>query len=247
MAAAKAVGTSDNNDNDAMMRDVTMPMMPTTNLTPEKMTPTRTTTRKTAAVVAAPPISRFTIPPRCSASTMQLLSLSLSSSKMRTMTTRSLYPRCQRLLPPSSTSSSLSSISSTDVDRGEEDRRRDCLVEVGGHTTRIAGWAARRAALSDRHRALPPLRRGQWPLALEDKLVLCHGFVSANRPAQPPATTTTTMTALGPKSDKGQPAIDDRWMAGNDKESSRQEQTTTNHCALKAGEQLPAERAAGDE
>ena len=36
-------------------------------------------------------------------------------------------------------------------------------------------------------------------------------------------------------------------MAGDDKEGSRQEQTTTNHCALKAGERRPAERAAGDE
>jgi hypothetical protein len=84
------------------------------------------------------------------------------------MTTRSLCPHCQRPLPPLSTSSSLSSISSTDVDRGEEDRRRDCLAEAGGHTTRIARWAARCAASSGRHRAFPPLRRGQWPLALED-------------------------------------------------------------------------------
>jgi hypothetical protein len=35
-------------------------------------------------------------------------------------------------------------------------------------------------------------------------------------------------------------------MAGDDKEGSGQEQTTTNHCALKAGERRPAERAAGD-
>ena len=85
MAAAKAVGTSDNNNNDAMTRDVTMPTMPTTNLMPEMMTPTRTRTRKTAAVVAAPPISRFAVPPHCSASTMQSLSLSLSLSKTRTI------------------------------------------------------------------------------------------------------------------------------------------------------------------
>jgi len=36
-------------------------------------------------------------------------------------------------------------------------------------------------------------------------------------------------------------------MAGDDKEGSGQEQATTNHCALKAGERRPAERAAGDE
>ena len=36
-------------------------------------------------------------------------------------------------------------------------------------------------------------------------------------------------------------------MAGNNKEGSRQEQATTNHCALKAGERQPAERSAGDE
>ncbi len=145
------------------------------------MTPTRTRTRKTAAVVAAPPISRFAVLPCCSASTMQLLSLSMSSTTARTMTMRSLCSRCQRPLPPSSTSSSLSSISSTDVDRGEEDRQHDCPAEAGGHTTRIAGWAARRTASSGRHRALPPLRRGQWPLVVENQLVLCHGFVSGVR------------------------------------------------------------------
>jgi hypothetical protein len=45
----------------------------------------------------------------------------------------------------------------------------------------------------------------------------------------------------------GDTIIDDRWTAGDDKEGSGQEQTTTNHCALKAGERRPAERAAGDE
>ena len=44
----------------------------------------------------------------------------------------------------------------------------------------------------------------------------------------------------------GDTIIDDRWTAG-DKEGSEQEQTTTNHCALKAGELRPAERAAGNE
>jgi hypothetical protein len=36
-----------------------------------------------------------------------------------------------------------------------------------------------------------------------------------------------------------------RWTVGDDKEGSRQEQTTTNHCALKANWRWPAERAAG--
>ena len=44
----------------------------------------------------------------------------------------------------------------------------------------------------------------------------------------------------------GDTIIDDRWTVGNDKEGSGQEQTTTNHCALKAGGRRPAERAAGD-
>ena len=73
----------------------------------------------------------------------------------------------------------------------------------------------------------------------------------ANRPTLPPATTTTTTTALGPKSNEGWPAagdtiIDDRWMAGDNKEGSGQEQTATINCALKAGERRPAERAAGN-
>ncbi len=45
----------------------------------------------------------------------------------------------------------------------------------------------------------------------------------------------------------GNTIIDDRWMEGDNKEGSGQEQTTTNHCALKAGKQRPAERAAGNE
>jgi len=106
-------------------------------------------------------------------------------------------------------------------------------------------------ALSGHDRASPPLRRQRRPLALEDQLVLRHGFVPANRPTLPPATTTTTTTALGPKSNEGWPAagdtiIDDRWMAGNNKEGSGQEQTATIHCVLKAGERRPAERAAGN-
>ena len=44
----------------------------------------------------------------------------------------------------------------------------------------------------------------------------------------------------------GDTIIDDRWTEGNNKEGSGQEQITTNHCALKAGERWPAERAAGD-
>jgi ribosomal protein S8E len=35
-------------------------------------------------------------------------------------------------------------------------------------------------------------------------------------------------------------------MAGDDKEGSGLEQTTTNHCALKAGVRQPAERAVGN-
>jgi len=45
----------------------------------------------------------------------------------------------------------------------------------------------------------------------------------------------------------GDTIINDCWAAGNDKEGSGQEQTTTNHCALKAGKRRPAERAVGDE
>jgi len=41
----------------------------------------------------------------------------------------------------------------------------------------------------------------------------------------------------------GDTIVDDRWKLGNGKEGSGQEQTTTNHCALKAaGKQRPAER-----
>jgi len=77
--------------------------------------------------------------------------------------------------------------------------------------------------------------------------------VPANRPAPPPATTTTRTTVSGPKSDKGagrgrdkSDIINDCWMVGDDKEGSVQKQTTTNHCALKAGKRRPAERALGD-
>ena len=41
--------------------------------------------------------------------------------------------------------------------------------------------------------------------------------------------------------------INDCWTTGDDKEGSVQEQTTTNHCALKVGKRRPAERAASDE
>jgi hypothetical protein len=44
----------------------------------------------------------------------------------------------------------------------------------------------------------------------------------------------------------GDTIINNCWTAGNDKEGSGQEQTTTNHCALKAGERRPTERAAGN-
>jgi hypothetical protein len=53
-------------------------------------------------------------------------------------------------------------------------------------------------------RVLLPRRR-QWPLALEDQLVLRHGFVPVDRPAPPPATMTTTRmrtTGPGPKAAK---------------------------------------------
>ena len=45
----------------------------------------------------------------------------------------------------------------------------------------------------------------------------------------------------------GDTIIDDRWMAGNNKESNGQVQTTTNHWVLNAGFWWTAERAAGDE
>jgi hypothetical protein len=47
-------------------------------------------------------------------------------------------------------------------------------------------------------------RRRRRPLALEDQLVLRHGFVPTDRPAPLPTTKTitTTTTALGPKSNK---------------------------------------------
>ena len=45
----------------------------------------------------------------------------------------------------------------------------------------------------------------------------------------------------------GDTIINDSWTAGDDKEGSGQEQTTTNHCALKAGERWPAERAVSDQ
>jgi hypothetical protein len=40
--------------------------------------------------------------------------------------------------------------------------------------------------------------------------------------------------------------INNCWMASNYKEGSRQAQTTTNYCALKAGKQRPSERASGN-
>jgi len=45
----------------------------------------------------------------------------------------------------------------------------------------------------------------------------------------------------------GDTIIDDCWTAGDDKEGSGQEQTTTNHCALKTGERRLVERAAINE
>ena len=65
--------------------------------------------------------------------------------------------------------------------REEEDGRHDCPAAAGGRTILIAGWAVRRMASFGRHRALPP-RRQRRPLALEDLLILCHGFMPADRP-----------------------------------------------------------------
>ena len=94
-------------------------------------------------------------------------------------------------------------------------------------------------------------------------MVLHHDFMPADRPTPPPSSMTMmmTMTVQGPKSDEGtrrrrhksdEPTagdtiIDSCWTAGNDKEGSGQEQTTTNHCALNVSERWPAERAAGSE
>ena len=57
MAAAKAVTTR-------RWDGATMRTIPTMMLKPERMTPTRTSTRKMVAVVAIPRIGRFAIPPR---------------------------------------------------------------------------------------------------------------------------------------------------------------------------------------
>ena len=110
-------------------------------------------------------------------------------------------PRCQMSQPPSSTSLSSSSVSSTDADRGEKDGRRDCPAAAGGRSARITGWAARHMALLGCHCAFPPRWR-RWLLALEDQLVLRHGFVPANRPALVPMTATKTTTASGSKSEQ---------------------------------------------
>ena len=110
-------------------------------------------------------------------------------------------PRYQRPPPPLSKSSSSSSVSSTDSDCGEEDGRRDCLAAAGGRSACITGWAERRTALSGRHRASLPRRRRR-PLALEDQLILRHGFVPANRPALPPVMTTKTTAVSRQKSEQ---------------------------------------------
>jgi hypothetical protein len=70
---------------------------------------------------------------------------------------------------------------------------------MGGPSACITGWAARCKVLSGCHRASPPRRRRR-PLALEDQLVLRHGFVPADRPVPLPVMTTKTTTSLGPKS-----------------------------------------------
>jgi hypothetical protein len=72
---------------------------------------------------------------------------------------------------------------------------------VGGRSARITGWVVQHTASSGRHRAWQ-LRRRRRPLALEDQLVLRHGFVPADRPAPPPVTMTKTTTASGPKSEQ---------------------------------------------
>ena len=177
-------------------------------LTLERMTPTRTRTRKTAAVI--------------SASTMQSSSSSLLSSMMTTTTMGSRCPRCHQY-------PQLTPTAERRTDNATARRRRGDVL----HLSPDGGWAARRTALPDRHRAWPPPRRQRRPLVLEDQLVLRHGFVPADRPAPPPAMPMTA-TELRPKSNKGWPAagntiIDDCWTVGDDKEGSGQEQTTTNH------------------
>ena len=47
--------------------------------------------------------------------------------------------------------------------------------------------------------------------------------------------TRATRCAGGQRPAASDTIIDDRWTAGDDKESSGQTQTTTNHCTLKAG------------
>ena len=74
--------------------------------------------------------------------------------------------------------------------RAEEGGRRNCPAAAGERTTHIAGWAAQRTALSGHHWASTPRQQGR-PLALEDQLVLHHGFVPADRPVLPPAMTMT--------------------------------------------------------
>ena len=143
----------------------------------------------------------FVVQPRCSASTIHSSPLSPSSSMRTTMmtTTGSRRPCCQRPPQPSLTSSSSSSVSSTDADCGEEVGQRNCPAAGGGCSAHITRWAAGHMASSGRHCASPPRQRRR-PLALEDQLVLCHGFGPADSPASLPVTTTKTTTASGLKS-----------------------------------------------
>ena len=73
---------------------------------------------------------------------------------------------------------------------------------------------------------------------------------SAGGPAGPPPRLRARRQARAAPRDNKEDydtIIDNRWMAGKDKEGSLQERTTTNHCALKVDKRRPAERAAGNE
>ena len=96
----------------------------------------------------------------------------------------------------------------------------------------------------------PPLR-----LAAE----MATTAASAGGPAGPPPWLHARRRRLRPRRDQrasnemrrwlavGDTIIDDHWTVGDNKEGSGQEQTTTNHCVLKAGKRRPAERAVGNE
>jgi hypothetical protein len=136
-----------------------------------------------------------------------------------------------------------------------------------------SGWAVRRTASSGRHRTSPSRqRRRPLPLVLEDQLV---SSATASCPPTGPhrhprrrrrqgrlnwdqrakkalaaGDTRATRCAGGRQRAAGDTIIDDCWMAGDDKEGSRQEQTTTNHCAqrvTKRGRTMPTRRTSKEE